>query len=127
MKDKLPKPHKDSMIYEDRKLYACLASHPKTRGHSIVAWKKNVPDLRYLSDSDYDYLMDKVDQVRDALIKTLKIKKVYLVYLDEVKHVHWHLIPRYNERGYDVLAHKPKKLKNFSLAKKIKNNLRVDK
>ena len=67
--------------------------------------------------------MDKVDEVRNALIKTLKVKKVYLLYMDEAKHVHWHLIPRYNIKGYNVLKHKPNKLKDFSLASKIKNNL----
>ena len=32
------------------------------------------------------------------------MKKVYLIYMDETQHVHWHLIPRYNEKGYDVIA-----------------------
>ena len=43
--------------------------------------------------------------------------------MDEAKHVHWHLIPRYNIKGYDILKHKPNKLKDFSLAEKIKNKL----
>jgi len=32
-------------------------------------------------------------------------------------------VPRYNEEGYDVFLHKPKILKDFSLAEKIKKNL----
>ncbi len=123
MNTKFPKPHKDAMIYQDNKLYVCLASHPITNGHTVVVWKKSVPDLHLLSENDYDYLMDKVDQTRDALLKTLKVKKVYLIYMDEARHVHWHLVPRYNEQGFDVLTHKPKKLKDLSLAKKVKNNL----
>ena len=123
MNVKLPKPDKRAIIYEDKKLYACLASFPVTRGHTVVVWKKSVPDLHLLSDKDYDYLMDKVDQMRDALLKTLKLKKVYLVYMDEANQVHWHLIPRYNEKGFDVLTHKPKKLKDFSLAPQIRENL----
>ena len=78
-----------------------------------------------LSKVDYEYLMDRVDDVRSALLKTLKLKKVYLVYMDETKHVHWHLIPRYNEMGFDVFHHKPYKLKDFSLAGKIKKNIRI--
>ena len=118
-----PKPIKKSVIYQNKKLYVCLANYPVTIGHTIVVWKNNIQDLHLLSKKDYEYLMDKVDEVRNALIKTLKVKKVYLIYMDEAKHVHWHLIPRYNIKGYDILKHKPNKLKDFSLAEKIKNNL----
>ncbi|MBW6451385.1 MAG: hypothetical protein K0B02_01525 [DPANN group archaeon] len=34
--------------------------------------------------------MDKVGEVRNALLKTLDIDKVYLIYMDETKKVHWH-------------------------------------
>ncbi len=43
--------------------------------------------------------------------------------MDEVSHVHWHLVPRYNEKGYDVFEHAPQKLKEYSLAEKIKEKL----
>lgn len=120
---KFPKPKKESMIYEDKKLYACLATHPIVKGHTVVVWKKPVKDLHLLSKRNYSYLMTKVDEVRNALLKTLKLKKVYLVYMDEANHVHWHLLPRYNEKGYDVFKHKPSKIKDFSLAKKVRENL----
>lgn len=123
MKSGLPKPCKDAIIYQDDKLYACLASYPVTRGHTVVVWKRKVSDLHLLSKKDFEYLMDKVDEIRNALMKTLKVRKVYLIYMDEIKHVHWHLVPRYNEKGYDVLSHKPKKLKDFSLVKKIRENM----
>lgn len=123
MKIKLQKPSKRKIIYEDSKLYVCLADYPITMGHTIVLWKKAVSDLHLLSKKDYEYLMDKVDEVRNALIKALKIKKVYLIYMDELNHVHWHLIPRFNEKGYNIFKHKPSKLKDFSLTEKIRNNL----
>lgn len=123
MNTKLPKPYNQAIIYEDSKLYACLANYFIVRGHSVVVWKKSVSDLHLLSKKDYEYLMDKVDEVRNALLKTLKIKKVYLIYMNEAKQVHWHLVPRYNEKGFDVLRHKPVKLIDFSLTDKIKSNL----
>ena len=123
MVNKLPKPLRDSIFYEDTKLYACLANYPVVNGHTIIVWKKPVSDLHLLSKRDYEYLMDKVDEVRNVLIKTLKVKKVYLVYMDEVNHVHWHLFPRYNEKGFNLFKHKPSKLKNFSLVKELKKNL----
>lgn len=124
MHPKLPKPLPSAILYEDEKLYACLASYPITRGHVVVVWKNDVPDLKRLAERDYDYLMDTVNAVRNAMLQALKIKKVYLIYMDEACHVHWHLIPRYNEKGYDIFLHKPKKTVDFSLASKIKAHLK---
>ena len=123
MDSKLPKPVRRAMIYENDKLYACLANYPVAEGHVVVVWKENVSDLHLLSRKDYEYLMDKVDEVRNAMLKALKIKKVYLIYMDEVNHVHWHLIPRYNEKGFNIFNHKPSKIKDFSKAERIKANL----
>jgi len=119
----LPKPKKGTIFYEDNSLYASLADYPITKGHVVVVWKKKVTDLHLLKKEDYEHLMDVVDIVRDAMLKTLKIKKVYLIYMDETKHVHWHLIPRYNQKGFNVLEEKPKKLVDVSLAKLFKKNL----
>ena len=123
MQNKLPTPSPEAIIYQDFKLYACLANYPIVKGHTVIVWKKKVPDLHLLSKKEYEYLMDKVDEVRTALLKTLNIEKVYLTYLDEAKQVHWHLLPRYNEKGYNVFLHKPTEIKDFSLAQKIRENL----
>jgi len=119
----LPRPQKESIIYEDEQLYACLARDSITEGHVVVVLKKEFPDLNFLPDRDYDYLMDTIFAVRNALLKTLKIKKVYLIYMDEANHVHWHLVPRYVTKGFDLFQHKLRVLKDFSLVKKIKENL----
>jgi diadenosine tetraphosphate (Ap4A) HIT family hydrolase len=119
----LPKPKKGAVFYEDNKLYATLANCPITKGHVVVVWKKKVKDLHLLSKKDYEHLMDSIDMVRDAMLKVLKIKKVYLIYLDEANHVHWHLVPRYAEKGFNVLEEKPGKLKDVSLADKLRKAL----
>lgn len=85
-----------------------------------MVWKKPVADLHLLSEEEYEYLMDKVDQIRNTLMKALKVDKVYLIYMDEIKHVHWHLIPRYNLMGFNLLKHKPKRITSFELGKKLK-------
>lgn len=109
---KFPAPKK-SIIYEDKKVGVCLASRPLARGHIIVFWKKDAKDIHNLSDREYDYLMRLVDVTRDSLLKYFKVKKVYLLYMDELKHVHWHLVPRYNVRGINALAHSPRRETNF--------------
>ncbi len=121
---KLPIPIPKALIYEDKRLYTCLANYPITKGHTVIVWKKPTTDLHLLSKKDYEYLMIKVDETRNALLKTLKIKKVYLIYADETNQVHWHLIPRYNKKGFDILTHKPSKLTSFSIVEKIKKNLK---
>ena len=127
MKDLLPKPFKNAIIYQDKKLYACLANNPIVRGHVVVVWNKAVSDLNKLSRKDYDYLMDKVEDIRKAMMKALKVKKVYLLYMDEVNHVHWHLVPRYNKFGLDNLSGKPGKIKDFSLDDRIRKHLIISK
>lgn len=112
----LIEPTKESLVYEDAWLYVCLASQPMTKGHTIVAWKQAVPDLKNLKDDEYDYLMEILDIARDALLSVLHIEKVYLMYMDEVRHVHWHLLPRYDEQGFNVFANEPKETIDFSLA-----------
>ena len=116
----LPTPPEEAVFYQDDKLYACLASHPLSDGHCLVVWKAPAADLNMLAMEDYEYLMDKVDEVRGALLKTLGIEKVYLLYMDEAHQVHWHLVPRFEEKGMTVLEHQPGQLANFSLAERLK-------
>jgi diadenosine tetraphosphate (Ap4A) HIT family hydrolase len=123
MKDSLPKPFKNAIIFKDNKLYACLANNPIVPGHVVVVWNKLVSDINLLNRKDYSHLMIVVNNIRKAMIKTLKVKKVYLLYMDEVNHVHWHLVPRYNKLGIDNLLTKPSKIKDFTLDDKIRQNL----
>ncbi len=127
MKNTLPRPSKNAIIYSDKKLYACLANQPIVYGHVVVVWRKAVRDLQLLSRPDYEYLMDRVDEIRRAMMKTLKVKKVYLLYMDEVNHVHWHLIPRYQKTGLAALSGRPGKITDFSLDDQIRKNLKFKK
>ena len=117
-------PPPGSVIYETELVYAALASYPITKGHTVVVWKKPVTDLGKLDEKDFAYLMFAVDQVRNALLKVCGVKKVYLMYMDEVKHVHWHLIPRYNTMGVSVLKIKPRKILKFPLVKRLHKAMR---
>ncbi|OGL70598.1 hypothetical protein A3B32_01545 [Candidatus Uhrbacteria bacterium RIFCSPLOWO2_01_FULL_53_9] len=116
----LPIPKPEAIVYENAHLYACLATYPITRGHVVVVWKKHVEDLHDLSNEEYDELMDAVDRVRDVMLQVLKVPKVYLIYMDEAKHVHWQLVPRYNKKGFDVFEHAPKVTDDFSLAEPLR-------
>ena len=119
--------HQHFTIEEREKIHEILWQKASirsiARGHVVIAWKQDTPDLRRLAERDYDYLMDTINAVRNAMLKALKIRKVYLVYMDEARHVRWRLVPRYNEKGFDVFLHKPTKTTDFSLVPKIKRHL----
>lgn len=119
--DDLLKAPDEAIIFSDEKLYVCLASYPLTKGHTIVAWKERVTDLNLLARADYEHLMGVVDIVRNALIKKYAVDKVYLLYLDETKHVHWHLVPRYAEKGFSVFNHSAIEVKSFRDATDLHN------
>jgi diadenosine tetraphosphate (Ap4A) HIT family hydrolase len=127
MKTKLPKPFDKAIIYNDSKLYASLANEPIVEGHTVVVWKEKVTDLHLLTRKNYEYLMQRVNEIRNAMLKALKVKKVYLVYTDEVKQVHWHLVPRYSKMGFENLSQKPGKIKDFLLDDKIRKYLKIKK
>ncbi|MEI7620208.1 MAG: HIT family protein [Candidatus Falkowbacteria bacterium] len=127
MKNNFPKPFKSAIIYQDKKLYACLANNPLAEGHVVVVWNEPVKDLNLLKRKDFEYLMDRVSDIRKAMMKTLKVKKVYLLYMDEVNHVHWHLVPRYDKMGIEALSGDVGKIKDFTLDDRIRKKLIITK
>lgn len=104
---------KDSIFFEDSKVIVALAYMPITKGHCVVIWKGGEGDINKLSTEDYEYLIDVVDVTRDTLREIYNLEKVYLMYLDETKWVHWHLVPRYDEKGFNLLVHKPDRIDSF--------------
>lgn len=112
-----PEPMKGSVFYNDREVYACLAFHPIVEGHTIVIWKKNIKDLNDLKEDDYLYLMKIVYEVRRVLLDAYRTTKVYVVYLDEACHVHFHLFPRKEggETGFGLMARPHGELTDLSM------------
>lgn len=116
-------PPKNSIVFNSELTYAALASYPLSKGHTLVVWKKPVSDLSKLNAEEYAYLMLVVDKVRNILMRVFKVDKVYLMYMDEIKHVHWHLIPRYHKKGIASLNVEPEKIKTYPFVDKLKRAL----
>ncbi len=112
---------RNSILYEDNKVIVALAFEPFTRGHCVVIWKGGEEDINELSTENYEYLMDVVNVTRDTLLKFYGVEKVYLMYLDESNWVHWHLVPRYDEKGVSILSHKDIKINDFENAEDLSN------
>jgi len=119
---KFPKPKRGSVFYNDRKIRVCLATDKNhVEGRTIIEWKKDVEDLNKLSLDDYQYLMKIIFVVRKALLEAYKTDKVYLAYIDEGKHVHWHLFPRKkcscSIKGFLLMAQEKEDLSKRDLKK----------
>jgi diadenosine tetraphosphate (Ap4A) HIT family hydrolase len=116
----LPEPKEGAVFWEEEDFYACLANEPKVRGHSILVWRNQVEDLTLLDDEEYLKLMEALEIVQEALEDFYNTDKVYLAYIDETRHVHWHLIPRKNdEKGLKLLTGESGELTDTEDARKI--------
>ncbi len=111
----------DSIVFEDSRVVVALAYEPLTKGHCVVIWKNGEEDLSKLNTEDYEYLMDAIKVTRNTLKEFYNLEKVYLMYLDENRWVHWHLIPRYDEKGFNVLKHKLEKITDFQDTQELSN------
>ncbi len=102
-----PAPKEGSVFYEDEEVYACLAFHPVVEGHTIVAVKRNdIDDFGQLPPKERLHLLRVVFEViRPALLECYETDKVYVAYLDEAKHPHFHLFPRKEggEMGFELM------------------------
>jgi len=117
-------PKEGTVFYEDKKVRACLAFDPITKGHSILEWKEHFEDLNDLSLEDYNYLMNIVYKVRSVLKEVYNVPRVYIAYLDESHHVHFHFFPRKEDdiKGFQLMCcKKPKESIDFSMVPKLKS------
>lgn len=73
-------------------------SHP---GRCVVAYKDHVNELFELSVTDRNAYMADVCQVASAIQKAFAAKKInYGAYSDKLGHLHFHLVPKY-EDGFE--------------------------
>ena len=73
-------------------------SHP---GRCIVAYKNHVNELFELSVTERDVFMEDVCRVAKAIQSAFSAKKInYGAYSDKLPHLHFHLVPKY-EDGFE--------------------------
>ncbi|GHV35684.1 HIT family protein [Bacteroidia bacterium] len=71
------------------------------KGRCVVAYKKHDVELRDLDDSDLLAFMKEVNKVASAIDANFHPAKInYGMYSDKLKHLHVHLVPKY-EDGLD--------------------------
>jgi histidine triad (HIT) family protein len=97
------------IVYEDDKLLAFLDINPVTKGHTLIIPKKHFDNF---SDCDSDLVKD-IHEVSKILVKRYQailnpngfnlLSNMNAAAGQSVFHVHFHLIPRYDENDGIVL------------------------
>lgn len=86
-------------IYESDFSIAFLDINPKIYGHILVVPKKHIKDIYEISDEDYALLKNDTLKVMELMKEKLNPKGIMVVTntgsLQEIKHIHNHLIPEY--------------------------------
>lgn len=89
-------------VYENENILAFLDITPKTYGHTLVIPKKHYQDLLALNNCEINYL-NEVIKVAKLMEEKLEYAGINLVNNcgkvagQEVFHVHFHLIPQYED------------------------------
>lgn len=122
--EEFPGPKKGSIFYEDEKTYACLAFEPIVDGHAVVAVKRNdIDDIGKLPKEERSHLLKLVfEAARPALIECYQVEKVYVVYIDETRHPHFHLYPsrKKDGEGFGLMTRQHKELTDFSMISRLR-------
>ena len=94
------------VVYEDNKYLAFLDLSQTTKGHTLVIPKKHSNNIFELDDENSD-IMGVVKVVANKLKKSLNPIGLNIISnnqkpLQSVEHFHIHLIPRYDNDGFDI-------------------------
>ncbi|MFA5406592.1 MAG: HIT family protein [Candidatus Nanoarchaeia archaeon] len=90
------------VVYEDKNVIAKLSVNQISLGKTSVYYKKHVTSFTQLSIEERASLMESVTKVGRLLEKSLKPDHMnYSLLGNYFPHLHWHLIPRYENKSKD--------------------------
>ena len=89
-------------IYEDEEILAFLDVNPVSPGHTLIIPKKHTLDITTIDDVVLIKILDKSRDISQILINKLGAQGFTLVQnngsVQEVKHFHLHVMPKYNRK-----------------------------
>ncbi|MFM8153211.1 MAG: HIT family protein, partial [Polynucleobacter victoriensis] len=86
------------LIWKNDELRVILANEPEYPGFCRVIWNTHVSEMTNLAIANRSTLMQTVMKVEQAIIEVMQPDKVNLAALGNmVPHLHWHVIPRYQQ------------------------------
>lgn len=104
-------------IYEDDIIYAFLDINPCHNGHTLVIPKNHTLDISTIDNNTLNHIMNKSKDIAKLLTNKLNTDGYTLMqnngFVQEVKHFHLHIIPKYIkeknlkvEEVYKKITHK---------------------
>jgi diadenosine tetraphosphate (Ap4A) HIT family hydrolase len=89
------------VIHDDGRLRIVLVDEPEYPGFVRVIWNTHVRELTDLAADDRNHLMDTVFAVERTLRDVLLPDKINVASLgNQTPHLHWHLIPRFQDDAH---------------------------
>ena len=92
-------------IFEDELVMVIMDVNPRSPGHVLVIPKKHYQDLFDIDMHTLTHIMEISKKVGELLIEKLDCKGITLEnntgIVQEVKHFHLHIIPKYDEKKND--------------------------
>ena len=86
-------------VYEDDKILAFLDINPYAPGHTLIIPKEHTLDVTTIPSDTLNYIMDKVSDIAKLVTEKLNAPGFTLIqnngFVQEVKHFHLHMIPKY--------------------------------
>lgn len=87
---------KPPVVFEDANLIATLCESPISKGHTQIIFKTHYHQLADVESDDAAKLGALMPVLAAAIKKGLGAEMVYVACIaEEVRHVHFHLVPRY--------------------------------
>ena len=89
-------------IYEDDLIIALLDANPVFPGHALIIPKEHTLDINSISEDVLCHIMKKSKDIANMITTSLQAPGFTFIqnngFVQEVKHYHLHIIPKYNKR-----------------------------
>ncbi len=88
-------------LYEDDEIMAFLDINPYAPGHTLIIPKMHTLDFETIDDNILGHIMTKTREIAKLVVSKLDAPGYTLIqnngFVQEVKHFHLHIIPKYRE------------------------------
>jgi len=89
-------------IYEDELIIALLDANPIFPGHTLIIPKEHTLDINSIKEDVLCHIMTKVKDIANLVVNSLDADGFTLIqnngFVQEVKHFHLHIIPKYKKK-----------------------------
>jgi diadenosine tetraphosphate (Ap4A) HIT family hydrolase len=94
-------PEEGQLIWRGDDCRVILVNDPDLPGFCRVIWNRHVAEMTDLTYGEREHLMSLVFAVEEAVRHVMQPDKMNIATLGNmVPHIHWHIIPRYQDDAY---------------------------